>query len=826
MAPTRVLLRAEARIGSDSPVLVLAGLTADALWLQDTWGLQKVPLRTLDGIEARRGGKELVLTLRPESGAGRLILTFAGAAAGQYWHYKLQARRGLSPEEAERDTHLPEGVTLVREAPDVPHQVLGPVEFTGQTAWMADRGLRLRAGMRGADAVLGVAGPGARHLGGLAVRIDSEADRRRLRLHAWTESVGALVRRLLLLLGLQAAVVFLAGAFCLGVMSLTRPTGETPAEAVASSALGVGVFYTWPLVLIALLRWLRWPQLLRLTGLAVLAATTGRIVTLWLTHLLTLLTSSGPVGFPPGRAGLFSNPFGLLADPIDWAFVIAGVVLCSRAWRLAGAAPQLLPSDVQTVSMARKVWGRGLLAATGAYALAFLGFVATERYRATAYLLQPGVDPRREEQALRDLNEGADLFNKGDLVAAQQSLQHSLRLWEELTAGVAPSAYRVNLALTLNNLGLICERRGNADQAEKYYTRAVAVADGLAGDPQVNKEFQQVLDSARAALAQLRDHKVNRALEEKEKTACRKYEEAQVQADKGGAEAERLTQEAIALWEEILPQATNEEYRRAAVARLLTAYLLLAELQKHHGRRFQAEQSVKRAIDYGQKAVAKDPDRPLPKHNLEVARQMLEEVREEAFQEKIDRLCGAERYADACDLFLKAIEDQPGPARSGEDGGAARRRLAHRLDRFAWFLAHCPDERVRDTKAAVKRAGRATELQPDVGDYWYTLAVVQYRDGRWRDSLASLEMVKAREGELDASSWLLTAMNRQRLGQREEARRALRKAAQWVEEQQRKAEDNALLRLRLEMMRPGIDALRKEAERLIEGKGPGGEGVG
>lgn len=97
MAPTRVLLRAEARIGSDSPVLVLAGLTADALWLQDTWGLQKVPLRTLDGIEARRGGKELVLTLRPESGAGRLILTFAGAAAGQYWHYKLQARRGLSP---------------------------------------------------------------------------------------------------------------------------------------------------------------------------------------------------------------------------------------------------------------------------------------------------------------------------------------------------------------------------------------------------------------------------------------------------------------------------------------------------------------------------------------------------------------------------------------------------------------------------------------------------------------------------------------------------------------------------------------------------------
>jgi tetratricopeptide (TPR) repeat protein len=133
---------------------------------------------------------------------------------------------------------------------------------------------------------------------------------------------------------------------------------------------------------------------------------------------------------------------------------------------------------------------------------------------------------------------------------------------------------------------------------------------------------------------------------------------------------------------------------------------------------------------------------------------------------------------------------------------------------------------VRDTAAAVRHARRATELQPEVGDHWYTLATAQYRNGDWRDSLASLEKLKAREGGFDASDWLLAGMNRQRLGQHAEARAALRKAAEWVEERQRQAEGNALLRLQLEMMRPSIEALRREAEGLIEGKSSEGDRVG
>src|SRR5205085_7700988 len=113
---------------------------------------------------------------------------------------------------------------------------------------------------------------------------------------------------------------------------------------------------------------------------------------------------------------------------------------------------------------------------------------------------------------------------------------------------------------------------------------------------------------------------------------------------------------------------------------------------------------------------------------------------------------------------------------------AAVRRLAYRLDRFAWLLAHCPDERVRDMKSAIKHARRATQMKPDVGDYWYTLAMAQYRHGDWRQSLASLETVKAKDGGFDASAWLLVAMNRHQLGQKDEARGAWRKAVEWIEE--------------------------------------------
>src|SRR5262249_46492189 len=144
----------------------------------------------------------------------------------------------------------------------------------------------------------------------------------------------------------------------------------------------------------------------------------------------------------------------LLADPVDWAFVIAGAVLGVRAWHLAADAGEILPEEARVVSVPRKLGSRGLQATTGIYALLCLGWVGISGYQESSHLLQRGVDPRREQDALLAFNEGASHANRGDLGAAEKAFQRALSLWEALAPGrSAPSVYRVNLALTLNNLG-------------------------------------------------------------------------------------------------------------------------------------------------------------------------------------------------------------------------------------------------------------------------------------------------------------------------------------------------------------------------------------
>jgi tetratricopeptide (TPR) repeat protein len=196
----------------------------------------------------------------------------------------------------------------------------------------------------------------------------------------------------------------------------------------------------------------------------------------------------------------------------------------------------------------------------------------------------------------------------------------------------APSVYRRNLAQTLINLGWVRERQGRFDEAERYYARAVALADELAGDPQIDDAFKQTMTAVRQALADLRDGKSSKMLQEKDQAAVRKYEEAQVKEQKEVVEAERLYREAITLWEEVLAQVNDEVYRKGAVARLALTYLQVSELQLQQGKLLSAEAALKKAIEYGEKAVALDPDRPLPKHNLEVARQRLDALRDRRFK--------------------------------------------------------------------------------------------------------------------------------------------------------------------------------------------------
>ena len=820
IAPTKISLREDGGAARGRRTVVMAALTPDALWIQDTARLRLIALQELE-VAQPVNGAELAISPAPSGGGGKLTLTFDDTTQAKRWYDRIQACQSrLSPAAPSDGRRVPEAVALVRRAPDVPHVGLGRVTFLHGSAQTADQGAQLRAGILGADAVIDLRrkkcpeiGRAARQVTGLAVRVDDEDGRKRLRGKWYAEEVAALTTRMLLLVGSIALLQFLIYGLLTGKSKFIAATGESLEESVLSAGLGTLIIYAWPLVAVALLRVLRWRELLRVAGFAVLIATTIRGLTAISAYLIAAVNSG---------AAIDKRGIGMLLDPFEWAFIIIGGVLCARAWRLAGRANQILPDEARVASMPRKVWSRGLLATTGIYALLCFGFVAVSGYEIGAYMNQPGIDPLREHQALLALNEGVTHSDKKDFAAAEKSFQQSLRIWEDLASKPgAPSAYRANLAVTLRNLGWLRLRLSRNDEAEKYYTRVVQLADQLVRDPDLDDDTKKTFAEARAVLADLRGEKSLKLLEEKENAAIRTYEEAQ--ASDEPSKAEGLVRQAIAAWEALLPQSDNPSYTKTATSRLATAYLWLGELEQQLDKRSDSEVSLKKAINFGERAVSMDPTRPLPKHNLQEVE--LRRTARGVFRQSSVSSGGRqvslrdERFREAID-FLKAaasseLEDR---VNSGKDLETAVPALAYRLNRLAWLLAHCPDEHIRDTKASVNYARQAVNARGDVTDFWHTLAIVQYRNGDWRDSLSSLEECKAKQGEFDAFDWLLSAMNLFRLNRMKEAESAFLKSDQWMREAGRRAERDATSRLEYESMRPSVEALRREAQALIDGQ--------
>jgi hypothetical protein len=251
LAPTWASLRVEGGAPADGDRRVLVALTADALWMQDVWQLRQVPLANLADVELPEGGTELTLSLRPEVAADTLRLTFDSAAQGRRWLDAIQQQRQQLSADAPADQRFaPEGVALVVRAPDVPHVVVGRVQYLGESSRAADRGLQLRAGILGADAVIDVERHkcpemvwGAREVRGVAVRVEDADARRRLRWRWFREEVGALVNRMLLLVVLLGALLLVSGALCVGATRFNVATGETTEEALVSTAWALGLAF-------------------------------------------------------------------------------------------------------------------------------------------------------------------------------------------------------------------------------------------------------------------------------------------------------------------------------------------------------------------------------------------------------------------------------------------------------------------------------------------------------------------------------------------------------------------------------------------------------
>ena len=115
---------------------------------------------------------------------------------------------------------------------------------------------------------------------------------------------------------------------------------------------------------------------------------------------------------------------------------------------------------------------------------------------------------------------------------------------------------------------------------------------------------------------------------------------------------------------------------------------------------------------------------------------------------------------------------------------------------LAWYLATCPDPRVRRPDRAVELAKKATQLAPNDGNHWNNLGVAQYQVGDYKATVETLTKSMGLRSGGDAFDWFFLAMALGQLGKPEEARQWYQKAVAWT--QTNKPDDVELRRFQAE----------------------------
>jgi tetratricopeptide (TPR) repeat protein len=116
------------------------------------------------------------------------------------------------------------------------------------------------------------------------------------------------------------------------------------------------------------------------------------------------------------------------------------------------------------------------------------------------------------------------------------------------------------------------------------------------------------------------------------------------------------------------------------------------------------------------------------------------------------------------------------------------------MNAVAWVLATCPDHKLRDSKKALELAKQATDLAPQMGDYWNTLGAAYYREGDWKNAVGALtESMKLRGGG-DGTDWFFLAMAHWQLGNKDQGRTWYDRAVQWMEEKKPQDEEQRQFR--------------------------------
>jgi tetratricopeptide (TPR) repeat protein len=456
-----------------------------------------------------------------------------------------------------------------------------------------------------------------------------------------------------------------------------------------------------------------------------------------------------------------------------------------------------LYSQVGSIEHTLGHWGKALEAYRMQTAL--LNGLLTEEPGNRKYLYQLATSYRVQGNVLRDLDRVGE---------AREAYDQAVRFYEQfLREAPDDREAPVKLANTLVNKATLYSSRDQPEEKEALYQRSLehlrAVVKASPNDS-FNK-FELALgldDQGELLLATGRSRQAEEVIREaltirqavRDSGWKKGYIElylARSHANVGSVlaaagrmgEAERSYQEALTLLDR-----TSRDYPGSAPLATGSAQALagLADVIKQTSRSREAEELRRQVIRQYERLRTDFPDDPQHRRNLVVN-----------YLKLVSLLWELGRQSEAAEPLRKALELDP------EDPAVN--------DERAWFLATCPEPRLRDGAAAVRFATKAVAARPQRGSYQTTLGVAHYRKGDDRAAITALEeAIKLRPGGSSADGFFL-AQACWRLGQRDQARAWFQRAVEWMDK--RAPQDEELLRFRKEAKALLAEAGKPESPR-------------
>ena len=333
------------------------------------------------------------------------------------------------------------------------------------------------------------------------------------------------------------------------------------------------------------------------------------------------------------------------------------------------------------------------------------------------------------------------LRGMGQLREAVEAYHDAIQVMEKLLQDF-PGGHRILLAIFYKELGNTLMAIGNSSDAEKAYLQAITVSEQLNREHPYDAYYRFQLASSYLGLAAAKTGRLHEAEE-----ACRK---------------------AVELYDKLVAEyPTAPEYREWSAR----GYLELVSLLSNTGRRSEAEVACRKALDLNEKLAV---DFPAFHPNRSALGKTLYWL--------FLLLTAKERTEEADAVYRRLAEFSP------SDGS---------LDNnLAWFLATCPDPKLRNAAKAVELSKKAVDLMPHDGNKWNTLGAAHYRTGDWKAAVTALEKSRELRKGGDSFDWFLLAMAHWQLGDKEQARKWYDQALEWMEKN--KPQDEELKRFRAE----------------------------